>query len=86
MSASIIAAILALLAALAPLVAGYFQKRLDSTPADQARAQREADINELTTRIAECERAGDLAGADVLRKRLRELSGVEAERDADAGG
>jgi hypothetical protein len=80
----IIIALLPVLAAIVPLVVEFFQKRLRGAPADEAAAARAAEIALLPERIAGLESAGDFASADVLRRRLRELTAPE--RGGDAAG
>jgi predicted Rdx family selenoprotein len=81
---ALITALVGFLAALAPPLAEYMQKRLRSTPADDAAAARAGEIALLPGRIAELDAAGDFASADVLRRRLRDLTAPE--RGGDAAG
>lgn len=80
---SIIVSVLALLAAFAPLVVEYFQRRWATTPVEQSSTERQQEIAGLPARIVALEAAGDLAGADALRRRLRDLTASDSERDAD---
>ena len=73
-----------LLAAFAPLLVVHLQKRLRSTPADEAAAARAEEIATLPGAIARLEASGDFASADVFRRRLRDFAAPE--RGGDGAG
>jgi hypothetical protein len=74
----LIASVLSLLATLAPLLVEHIQKRLHGgTLLDAAAAARDAEIATLPAAIARLESSGDLASADVFRRRLRDLTAPE---------
>ena len=80
----LIISLVGLLAILAPLLVDHFQKRLRSTPADEAAAALAAEIATLPGAIERLERSGDFASADVFRRRLRDFAAPE--RGGDGAG
>jgi predicted Rdx family selenoprotein len=73
----IILAVIPLLAGLLPVFADWLRRRVEKP---EAQARFELAVTEcaaLIDRIGRLERAGDLAGADALRRRLRDLADRE---------
>ena len=84
----LITAALSLLAVLGTLLAAHLQRKNSPTPQQRADA-RQIEIDALFEQIATRDRAGELAAADALRRRLRDLlntSHAHAQRLADGPG